>query len=76
MNDRAIAAIQSHRLCEYIDNQRIRFLADNEAALEMFLSRDTSCEKDSWRAHWGVVHRVSWPPGGPNALTFVVMQKR
>jgi hypothetical protein len=76
MNDHAIAAIRNQRLCEYIDDQRIGYLADNEQAIEFFLSRDRSCETAQWRTQWEVVHRLAWPPDATNVMTFVVMKRR
>jgi hypothetical protein len=76
MNDRAIAAIRNQRLCEYIDGQRIGYLADNEEAIEFFLSRDESCETSRWRTRWQVVHRVIWPPDATSTLMFVVIKRR
>ena len=77
MNDRAITALRTHHLCDYIDSQHIGYLADNHEAIEWFLDRDTSCAQSVWRARWNVVHRVAWPPdGGLGRMEYVVMKRK
>lgn len=77
MNDRAITALRTRHLCDYIDSQHIGYLADNHEAIEWFLDKDTSCTQSVWRARWNVVHRVAWPPdGGPHTMEYVVMKRK
>ena len=76
MNERAITALQSHALCTYIDNQRIRYLVDDDEAIEMFLDHDDSCVAAHWRAQWEIIHQFWWSSaGGEQRMRWIVMRR-
>ena len=77
MNERASAAMQTHALCTYIDSQKIRYLVDDDEAIDMFLDRDGSCVEAQWRSQWHVTHEFSWlSAGGEQRVRWVVMQRQ
>lgn len=77
MNDNALEALRSGTLCDYIDAERLDYLADNRLAIEFFLDADRSCRSAPWRSRWQTVYRVARPIDATSDLQeFVVMQRR
>jgi hypothetical protein len=77
MNDNALEALRAGTLCDYVDAQRLDYLADNRLAIEFFLDADRSCRAAGWRSRWQTVHRVARPIDATSDLQeFVVMQRR
>jgi hypothetical protein len=76
MNDRTIEAMKAQRLCDFIEDQHITHLVDNDLAIDYFMARDASCVAGRWRARWREVHRVTWPPdAGRDALDWIVLER-
>jgi hypothetical protein len=74
MNDAAISAIQKHKLSEYIDSQRIEYLADIDGELIRFMD-SFSGDKD-WRTKWQEAYSASIPTfGGTSDTRFLVLRR-
>jgi hypothetical protein len=76
MSEPTITALRDQRLCTFIDEQHIAYLADNESAIAYFFDRDGSCRHGHWQSQWRERHRVAWPPSSEqNQSNWVVWER-
>jgi len=74
MNDSVIPAIVEKRLAEYLDREKIGYLADMRGEIEKFM---TGFGGDpDWTSKWQVVYEIKCPwGGGIGTVPMVIMQR-
>lgn len=74
MNDSVIPALKEKRLCRYIDEQGVRYLADLESEIEKFMNG--FCGDPNWKDRWRRVHeREEGYGGGVGTKRLVVLER-